>query len=62
MIASYVIVSSGNQPRRNEEDEEKKNLRSLRFFVVDFHCFWAPPHGMGDSSEIVVSYELPSVN
>jgi hypothetical protein len=30
--------SHENQPRRNEEKEERteKNLRALRFFVVDF--------------------------
>jgi len=33
-----------NQPRRNEEREEgtERNLRALRFFVVDFHYFGAP--------------------
>src|SRR5262249_38218958 len=30
-----------NQPRRNEEHEERseKHLRALRFFIVDFHSF-----------------------
>src|SRR5262245_1459075 len=34
-----MCLSSENQPRRNEEHEEKseKYLRVLRFFVVDFH-------------------------
>jgi hypothetical protein len=41
-----------NQPRRNEEDEERatNNLRALRFFVVDFHFFSRAAHcRMNDS-------------
>jgi hypothetical protein len=38
-----MTTSSENQPRRNEEHEGFFwfFLRSLRFFVVDSHGFWA---------------------
>jgi len=49
----FYILSPENQPRRNEEREVKqKNLRALRFFVVDFHCLSRVVHcDMNDPSE-----------
>jgi hypothetical protein len=44
IMYAFVLKKYGpseNRPRRNEECEEKnrRNLRVLHFFLVDFHSF-----------------------